>query len=603
VRQNASENGQISPSARPAILMSAARDLFLEVPPLRVAAGDDAYDKLSRAAELWRQEGQHFSAGVAMFDASDAAWGQPDRMLEALRLGMADLEFVISEQAPTSPASLAALYKLRQSTDRTSWFSDADRATVSARVRELSSELGQRLFKHFKNSENADGYLVRGIVIVTDRDGIWDTRFPDYEVPSSIEQPGQELLLNIPSAFRLFVSTGEWQAAHEIVNLRKIAFTTSGLKGWQAVTLGHVNPGETVARFDEAADFFIQDAIPPTAEDMMRRGGHWSGINQQLWAKYFRARARLVESIRTPTKVKELLDRAADALADTESGWHSGEVSRFHVLIKVMAKLLSDPLSFDAEEARREYALEIRMSGEVEQDRLALTFITEAASGFRGFATDPGSEITRNRLELALGALERIPTIGPEVTNAVRPEIGKKALATILGPIRTWMHRSLGGITDEAQFRLILLRLLQNGLPIYAQVRHGPLEYGKDIVALLEIDGEIVLRQYQVKCGDIDRKKWRESKDEMETMFQVPLTSFQLPIVPQRIEGILITNGHANPYIEPVIDGWLQEQRETHKRLVEFMHLDALVDWITKGRLVNELRAALREHGIDTGEA
>src|SRR5207248_5121952 len=116
-------------------------DLFLEVPPLRVAAGDDAYDKLSRAAELWRQEGQHFSAGVAMLDAFDAAWGQPDRMLEALRLGMADLELVISEQAPTSPASLAALYKLRQSTDRTSWFSDADRATVSARVRELSSEL------------------------------------------------------------------------------------------------------------------------------------------------------------------------------------------------------------------------------------------------------------------------------------------------------------------------------------------------------------------------------------------------------------------------------------------------------------------------------
>ena len=89
----------------------------------------------------------------------------------------------------------------------------------------------------------------------------------------------------------------------------------------------------------------------------------------------------------------------------------------------------------------------------------------------------------------------------------------------------------------------------------------------------------------------------------METMFQVPLTSFQLPIVPQRIEGALITNGHANPYIEPVIDGWLREQRETHKRLVEFMHLDALVDWITKGRLVNELRAALREHGIGTGEA
>jgi hypothetical protein len=112
-----------------------------------------------------------------------------------------------------------------------------------------------------------------------------------------------------------------------------------------------------------------------------------------------------------------------------------------------------------------------------------------------------------------------------------------------------------------------------------------------------------VLRHYQVKCGDIGKIKWRESKNEMEEMFQVPLTSFQLPVVPQQIEGVLITNGHANPYVEPVIDGWLQEQRDTHRRVVEFMHLDALVDWITKDRLVNELRAALREQGIDTGEA
>jgi len=273
------------------------------------------------------------------------------------------------------------------------------------------------------------------------------------------------------------------------------------------------------------------------------------------------------------------------------------------VLIKVLTKLLSDPLSLDAEEARREYQLEIRMSGESRQDQLALTFISEAANGFRGFATDPGSEITCNRLAHALEALERIPAIGPEVTEAVRPELGKRALASILGPMRTWMHKSLGGITDEARFRTVLLRLLQSGLPHYAQVRHGPLEYGKDIVALLEIDGETVLRQYQVKCGDIGQTKWRESKDEMETMFQVPLTSFQLPIVPQRTEGVLITNGHANTYVEPVIDGWLREQRDTHGRSVQFMHLDALVDWIAKDRLVNELRAALQEQGIDTGEA
>lgn len=399
------------------------------------------------------------------------------------------------------------------------------------------------------------------------------------------------------------MSNGEWQAAHEIVNLRRDAFTTPGLRGWRAVTAAHASPAEAVSRLDEAADAFETDAMPAGEEEMARRGGNWSGINQQLWAKYFRARARLVESIRTPENVKDLLDQAAGALAGTESGWHSGEVSRFHVLIKVLSKLLSNPLSLDAEEARREYQLEIRMSGESEEDRLALTFISEAADGFRGFATDPRSEMTRNRLGNALVALAKIPAVGPEVIEAVRPEIGANALHISYGLVRSWMHRSLGGITDEARFRMVLLRLLQSGLPLYAQVRHGPLEYGKDIVVLVETAGVAVLRHYQVKCGDIGKIKWRESKNEMEEMFQVPLTSFQLPVVPQQIEGVLITNGHANPYVEPVIDGWLQEQRDTHRRVVEFMHLDALVDWITKDRLVNELRAALREQGIDTGEA
>jgi hypothetical protein len=364
-----------------------------------------------------------------------------------------------------------------------------------------------------------------------------------------------------------------------------------------------VNPAEAVARFNEAAEAFNTDAMPASDEEFAGRGGHWSGINQQLWAKYFRARARLIEPIRTPDKAQELLDHAIGALVGTEAGWHSGEVSRFHVLVKVLSKLLSDPLSLDAEEARREYQLEIRMSGESEQDRLALMFISEAADAFHGYAIDPSSEMTRGRLGNAIVALAKIPTIGPEVIDALRPEIGRRAWSISLGPVRTWMHRSLEGIRDEARFRKLLLRMLQSGLPHYAQVRHGPLEYGKDITVLLELDGKSVLRHYQVKCGDMDKRKWRESRDEMEQMFQVQLASFQLAVVPQRTEGVLVTNGHANAYVEPLIDGWLREQRETHKRVVQFLHLDALVDWIAENRLVNELRLALREQGIDAEDA
>jgi len=150
--------------------------------------------------------------------------------------------------------------------------------------------------------------------------------------------------------------------------------------------------------------------------------------------------------------------------------------------------------------------------------------------------------------------------------KAVRPEIGRSALQTVLGPFRTWMHRSLESITDEARLRRLILRLLQSGLPRYAQVRHGPLEYGKDITALLEIDDALVLSPLPSEMWDIDTKKWRESKDELDEIFQVPLESPQLPELPQRIEGVLVTNGHANPHVEPRMTGWFKEQRETHGR-------------------------------------
>jgi hypothetical protein len=82
-------------------------------------------------------------------------------------------------------------------------------------------------------------------------------------------------------------------------------------------------------------------------------------------------------------------------------------------------------------------------------------------------------------------------------------------------------------------------------------------------------------------------------------IFQVPLESPQLPELPQRIEGVLVTNGHTNPHVEPRMTGWFKEQRETHGRCVGFMHLDGLVDWVVESRLVNELRAALQEEGVN----
>jgi hypothetical protein len=391
--------------------------------------------------------------------------------------------------------------------------------------------------------------------------------------------------------------------AYEIIKSRKDAFTTSGLIGWRAVTIANVNPAEAMERFDEAADAFGADAQPDNIEELMQRGGFWSGTNQQLWAKYFRARARVIESIRRPAEVSSLLEQARECLVGTEWGHHSSEVSKFNVLINVLSTLVSDPTSFSAEDARREYERELSRLEEKEEDRLAITFITDAADAFRGYQTSPALELTRNRLETALNALAKIPVIGPEVTEVVRPEIGKSAILTIEGgPIRTWMHRSLESIANEAVLRRVLLRLLQSALPKYAQIRHGPIEEGKDIAALTEEDGTFVLRLYAAKCGDITKPKWHAAREELEEMFTVDTNRFQLPVVPDRIEGSLVTNGHASPFAERAMEGWFNSRRTALEWAVEFIHLDKLVEWIVKNHLITELRAALEEHGIKIGE-
>jgi hypothetical protein len=131
-----------------------------------------------------------------------------------------------------------------------------DTALLGARVRELNSELAQRLLTYFGGAEHADNYLVRGFQVATRLDGDWRLIFPDYEVPLRTELFGEEFLFNIPSAFHLFIDDRDWRGAHHIIEKRGGAFVSAGLRGWRAVTLAHMKPEEAVALFDEAADAF-----------------------------------------------------------------------------------------------------------------------------------------------------------------------------------------------------------------------------------------------------------------------------------------------------------------------------------------------------------
>jgi hypothetical protein len=268
------------------------------------------------------------------------------------------------------------------------------------------------------------------------------------------------------------------------------------------------------------------------------------------------------------------------------------------VLVQTLAQLISEGATLNSEQARQQFLKEARLTGVDADDAVGVQFLTNAAEAFEGFKIDPARELTTGRLSIALEALSRIPLIGAEIAGALAPAVGARALEEAQGPVHTWIYRTLESIKDENNLQKIILRLVQDSLPLYAQIRQGPLEYGKDVVVLIEKGGKRILRMYQVKCGDITISKWRKSRDELEEIFLVRLSKFQISDEVDLREAILVCNGHANPHAEPIMQGWFQEQKRVYRRDILFIHLDGLVNWVVKDRLINEFKAALNEIGL-----
>jgi len=264
-----------------------------------------------------------------------------------------------------------------------------------------------------------------------------------------------------------------------------------------------------------------------------------------------------------------------------------------------LAQLVGGTLEISWRTVREEFLRTVRVTGEQPGDPLVNHFLTLASDAFAGFVADPTRELTQGRLWQALNVLNRIPLLQEGVAEAIRPAVGDQALNVLYGPVRTWLHRTLESIRDERQLQKIILRLVQASLPAYAQVLHGPLEYGKDVVVLSKEEGRQVLRMYQVKVGDLKTPVWRSARQELEEMFLVPLSEFVVGNWSGIVRrGILMCNGHPLSNVLPSMEGWFLEQKRDHGREFEFMHLDDIVNWIVRDGLVNEFRATLAEIGV-----
>jgi hypothetical protein len=404
---------------------------------------------------------------------------------------------------------------------------------------------------------------------------------------------GQSITVNIPSAFQLLVRAGDYFAANSVIEDCPVdVFNSHGLRGWCAAVKGFLYPERAVEEFSEAANAFAADVY---SDDIARRVGSWSSVNVDLWAKYFRARALVSQIVRTPEKGRELLKQAQVALEGTDSGWTNAQVKCFRFVLAVLDQFLSRDTDGSAESLRESFLSQMRFSGLDETDQLALQFFDGITAAFAELRGGPAAALMSGRLAATLDALGRIPLLSSDVASELRSQIGRQAEIELMGPVRTWIHRTLSSISDERVLQKVLLRLMQAELPLFVQLRHGVAEYGKDIVKLEPVSNRNILKMYQVKAGNIDMRKWRDSRNELEDMFYADLSDVQLPAKPDAYEGILIFNGHIHPLTEPLVKGWLEEQKRDHGRTFTIMGLDSIVTWIVDNRLTSELRQVLSE--------
>jgi hypothetical protein len=561
---------------------------------------DTAYvEKQRAAAAVLRAAGLHFFAGWACANAMHAAWGDIGEIRELADAARGDYLRAIELADPSSAEGIAGLKALADLAGRDfgGWF--AGQQDQHAAVRAINEELAQRLLSLGRASpEHAGGILVRGLIVNATPRGEWAFSYPKFEVDSGTTLFGPSgISLNIPSAFHLFVRLQDWVAAEEVAKLEEESFTTPGLRGWRTAVTGLLDPDQAVECFDKAASIFASDT-PPTDEELAERGGSWNSRNIHLWAKFFQARSLVARIGETPDQALELLQEAAQSLRGTESGWVNPQVSYLRIMTTALTQILTGDPHEAVQAARKAINFESRLHGADDQNAPAMEFLDAVIEAFQELRANPGNAVVSGSFPTALQLLGRIPLLNPEMPEALGPHVARKAGEEILGPVRTWVHRTLESITNESQLRQVLLRLHQSRSPVYAQIRHGPIEYGKDLVVLSQEGEEVILRMYQAKVGNITKTSWRLAQAELEEIFQVGLDSLQLPLEPSRREGVLVFNGHVNPYVEPVIQGWLDEQEGDHGRSYRLENLDALVAFITANGLANEFRAACNELGI-----
>ncbi len=453
------------------------------------------------------------------------------------------------------------------------------------------------LSKGFASDPHKEAYLVTGFHLTTNFADIFTPEFVDYEVEEreGLRYGEMGTTIPIPSAFQLFISISDYENALEVGKYAPNGFKYPGVCGWREVCQGFLAEKEAYKHYLKAAEFFAGDT--PPEEGTFRKKPHWSGLNLYILAPYFRARAALSKYYSNSEQIIETLKIASNEIKPNESSLVYVPARKLAILVHGLGSFLATNDESVLDELSKNYQKEINLWGQyAEDDKILLEGLTLIKQAVEGFRYNPTQEIISGRLSQGIQILETIPEWSQmQFVPNIAETFGKTALEISQGVTYNDVAATLQTITDEQVLQQLVLELLKARAPYHAKVTHGPIEWGKDVVAIIDDEGTPRLHMYAIKAGDIDSRKWPSAKEAIDQMFTVSIDN---PLVtqhqPSTVHGFLVFNGHFNQHIDPVANAWLSKLRSEKNWDIQVYDIDGLSKWIVSNRLVGVVRKFMK---------
>jgi hypothetical protein len=518
-----------------------------------------------------------FAAGFAAAFLSSFGFGS--KPLVSLAFELLEREIDSGRDALRSVVSHTLLANLLSR----SWEpgSDAERHAAMARPHRLKA--AHLLVDQLSEGPARAPYSIYGASLTWNLEDEWEIKFLETDIVPTSYSIGDRFGLPLPGAFQHLVAAGDYAQALHVADAVAEGVRHPRILGWREICRAQQDDPHTAHHLRLAAQHFLTCPWPNNDHP-------WMTFESATLAPYCTARALVSEDIPSSSNGwQRLLTAVGETIPLDRAIRQYPPSHRFALVVHGLAAFLAgDRGALD--ELISSYQHELDHWGPHESDAAVPVALTAIRDSILEVIANPIA-LARGALKTSIAAIESLPArCTPAFVSKMGDTFAEVALEMAQGTTHREVLHLLKAITDERDLHRIVVELARAGASPHTKLVHGPVEYGKDVVALEEHRGKLVLRYYAIKAGDITMRNWPSLKESLEQAATVPS---QDAVIAQHgplpISVVALFNGHVNPHADPVVNAWKAEQLG-RGRDIEFVGLDALTQRVKSKGLVDFLR-------------